>query len=178
MPRASFNRRQRRQIQQNLKRARRRASRAGREGLRAAGYLYSGIVRVTVALPMIGGTPSAHAAALADLDFPYATRHGDEPQLLRSILLPVAGFSRPELRVHSVSGDLRRAIKTRSRLGRGEFTVFVDTNKAPHAMYVAEGTSVMMARDFVVGPAEDPAVIKALRDTIVKVAGEVFRSKK
>lgn len=177
MPRITVDRRQRRAIGRRLKKVRRRASRSAREGVKAAGYLYAGIVRATISVPMIGGSPTSHAAGLADLDHPYATRHGSVSYFPTNPL-PVAGFETPEIRVHKVSGELYESITTQSRLGRGEFRVFADTKKAPHALFVAKGTSVMLPRDFVWGPSQDLAVRRALRDMVVKVAGSVWRSGK
>jgi len=120
---------------------------------------------------------------LADLDHPYARRHG-------AINTSALGHT-PEWEVHtkpanargrSQTGDLLRATKVAllpsARGSTGEaWTVYFDLDLAPHARYVVQGTPNMLPRDVLWWTATDPAVQKAMMRAVVRVLGKELRSK-
>ncbi len=74
---------------------------------------------------------------LEKLGHPYAKR---DPQKIHS----------PEYQVHVQDGDLAASIG-QVKVGPGKINVGVDESKAPHVQHVIQGTSTMIARDFVTG---------------------------
>lgn len=74
---------------------------------------------------------------LEKLGHPYSKR---DPQKIHS----------PEFKVHIQDGDLAASIG-QEKVRPGEINVGVDDSKAPHVKHVIQGTSTMVARDFVTG---------------------------
>lgn len=109
---------------------------------------------------------------LADLDHPYARRHG-------AIRLHGSGSSSiayPSSRVHKQSGRLLRSLQaapTNNGLG---YRVGFDTAIAPHATFVVQGTKTMLPRDVLWHTAISPLVRKRMMTAIVRVLGKQLRS--
>lgn len=101
---------------------------------------------------------------LADIDHPYAQRHG-------AIQVNYSGGSgflaHPEVRVHSRTGQLRSALRgeTRSRGPVSSYALRLDTSIAPHAVFVVSGTNVMLPRDVL----EDTAAAPRLQRDVLRV---------
>lgn len=110
----------------------------------------------------------------AELDHPYAQRHGAEG-------LPIHD---PRWLVHTQSGTLLAAVGKRiqeASIDSGELTAAaicaIDESKAPHAMSVVFGTSKMVPRDFMTGslnqyqPEADKYIRENLKDLEFTVSG-------
>lgn len=112
---------------------------------------------------------------LAALDHPYARRHG-------SISVNTSGgsgfLSAPQNRVHNRTGEMRSAlhgVRTKHGLS-GVFKLWVDTNAAPHARYVIQGTNVMLPRDVLWDTAHAPKTRQAMMKAMVLALGKRLRS--
>lgn len=105
---------------------------------------------------------------LAQMDHPYARRHGR----IR------VHEERPWL-VHSQSGALRRSLKRKTTrlVHASKFEVFFDTTKAPHAEFVVMGTFKMLPRDVLWETANDTRVRQLIMLAIVRTLGKDMRSK-
>ncbi len=91
---------------------------------------------------------------LAELDHPYARRHG-----------AIGIHGGDERLVHEQGGKLVKALDLRERSGEGRATVpyvVIDRRKAKHATYVIEGTSKMLPRDSLWLTGEDKATQKRM----------------
>jgi hypothetical protein len=153
-------------------RAAARAAAAAAVGL--AGNKLLVAVRQNVSAPALGGNAKDHARALAAMDHPYARRH---PQIQYSAKGGSPGFAARQLVVHTVSGDLLRAIRGVFDPRTLEYRVATDASTAPHVDYVIQGTRVMHPRDIITATANDPTVRRDMLRTIVDVFGKAFRSK-
>jgi len=106
---------------------------------------------------------------LADLDHPYARRHG-------AIQTGVLGHE-PEWLVHKQSGELLGALQ-HGPLGVGEnYGVWLDPTIAPHAEYVIEGTKTMLPRDTLWSTAGDSRVQKEMMRAAARTLGRTLRTK-
>ena len=140
-----------------------------------AGEQLKKAIVANVSIPPIGGSAATHAAALRQLGSPYSKRYGSI-QIRPSGGYP--GFGKRELLVHSVSGRLRRSITGVFKPGGSpSYQIRADRRTAPHAGFVTQGTRVMHARDILQETSVDPAVRLQLQRTVVKVFGQLFRSK-
>lgn len=110
---------------------------------------------------------------LADLDHPYARRHGSI-QIHResSPLIAV-----PEARIHTQSGSLLRALSGGLAAGRTAYRVGFDSTIAPHAKFVELGTKTMLPRDVISATAAAPEVKRRMMRAIVTVLGKQLRGK-
>jgi hypothetical protein len=121
---------------------------------------------------------------LRQIDHPYARRHG-------RINVGALGHT-PEWQVHTIpsrrrkshrnqSGDLARALKYAllpSARPPGEaWVVYFDVDAAPHAVFVVQGTPLMLPRDVLWWTATDPRVQKKMMQAIVRLLGQGLRSK-
>jgi hypothetical protein len=108
---------------------------------------------------------------LADMDHPYARRHG-------SIGVHRSGASsltHPEFRVHSQSGSLVNALKGSPGFG-ASYKVEIDSGIAPHAPFVIVGTRVMLGRDVLWSTAESQETQRAMMKRIVRKLGKIMRT--
>lgn len=128
---------------------------------------------------------------LADIDHPYARRHG-------KINTSALGHE-PEWQVHTrparlargkngqrlaeganQTGDLRRALRVgllpSSRPPGESWVVWFDVDAAPHAVFVVQGTPLMLPRDVLWWTATDPRVQKAMMREVVRVLGKELRT--
>lgn len=139
-----------------------------------AGNIATRRIKENLGIPAIGGSPRNHAAALADLDHPYARRHSGI-QIAPSG--GAEGFSKRELLVHTVSGRLLRSIRSRVKGGDDpEFRLVADRRTAPHAQFVFQGTKVMHPRDTLFETFDDRANRTEMLRAMVFVLGRVFRT--
>jgi hypothetical protein len=129
---------------------------------------------------------------LGDIGHPYARRHG-------SIDTGALGHQ-PEWQVHTrpsrlavgkngqrlgehanQTGDLLDALRVGllpSARPPGEaYVVYFDTDRAPHAVFVVQGTPLMLPRDVLWWTATDPRVTKMMMREVVKVLGAELRTK-
>lgn len=141
--------------------------------VRNAGVVLRDAVRKNISVPPIGGSPEAHYAALVALGHPYARRRGS------IALKPTGGVhgAPAEALVHKVSGDLVRSFYGRFSARGPAFIIGFDTNRAPHARYVVQGTRVMLPRDVLSETAAIPAVRKAMRREVVRAFGQIMRTR-
>jgi hypothetical protein len=121
-------------------------------------------------------------ADLAEMDHPYAKRHGS----IKIHNTGGSGLLHPEFRVHTHSGKLLRSLK-RQRLqrepGAHTFRIFADEAVADYAAYVLnpEGTKKMFGRNVFADAAASPdtrakidvAVMNALKGRLAKVGVRV-----
>lgn len=119
---------------------------------------------------------------LADIDHPYAKRHGaiDTSALGHEPAWQI--HTRPAApRGQNQTGDLKRALKYAllpSARPPGEaWVVYFDLDAAPHAKWVVEGTKLMHARDVLWWTATDPRVQKEMMREVVLYLGKMSRSK-
>jgi hypothetical protein len=105
--------------------------------------------------------------SLAALDHPYARRHGS---------IQETKLGHPGWWVHRQTGRLFRSIKGQMNSAT-EFSVFADTNIAPHAEAVINGTSVMLPRDFIWIAGELRVVRRRIMRAMVRVLGKQLRTK-
>lgn len=110
---------------------------------------------------------------LAELDHPYARRHGSI-QIHRD---PSPDIAVPEARVHTHSGRLLRSLDGGLVAGRTAYRVGFDSTVAPHAKFVELGTRTMLPRDVLSHTAAAPAVKKRMMLAIVRVLGKQLRGK-
>jgi hypothetical protein len=106
---------------------------------------------------------------LAELDHPYASRHG-QIQI---------HTSEPWV-VHEQSGRMAAAMfqgPATSRSGQPSYEVGVDEQRAPHVRDVIQGTDVMLARDPLWQTALLPETQKEMMKSIVRYLGKEARSK-
>lgn len=103
---------------------------------------------------------------LADLDHPYARRHG-------SIREGILGH--PGLQVHAQSGELLKSL--RFRADERAAAVWLDTTWAEHAEHVVGGTRHMLPRDVLWETAEDTRVRQLMMRAAVRFLGKNLRSK-
>ena len=146
-----------------------RVPKAQRSALVAGGAVMFQEIGANLSIPPIGGSAGSHREALAAADHPYASRHS-------GIQLPSGrrggGTIDPKLQVHTVTGQLLRALRARLDAGGGlagdaSFNVSVDPAKAPHARYVFEGSRVMHRRDTLEATIEDPGARRKIRKALV-----------
>jgi hypothetical protein len=142
-------------------------NKAAKESLRAAGAdLQAGLlqnVKIT----------DHSLQVLAAMDHPYARRHGS----IRGL-----GHSKPDM-VHKRSGRMSRNISG-ALLGKGNnfrYRVGFKYGVVPHAKFVVEGTRAvrggnMLGRDVIRMTSQEPAVRKAMMQSIVRVMGKNFRT--
>lgn len=118
---------------------------------------------------------------LADLDHPYARRHGT---------IQAGALGHDGRQVHTKpakpgnrnqTGDLKRALKYAllpSARPPGEaWVVYFDVDAAPHAVWVVQGTRLMLPRDVLWWTATDPRVQAAMMREVVLYLGKAMRSK-
>lgn len=109
---------------------------------------------------------------LRDLDHPYARRHG-------KIDTGALGHS-PEWEVHTQTGDLLRSLRVgllpSARPPGESWVVWFDVDAAPHAVFVVQGTPLMLPRDVLWWTATDPRVQKAMMRDVVRVLGKELRT--
>jgi hypothetical protein len=129
---------------------------------------------------------------LADMDHPYAKRHGsirihlDAPWKVHRA--PTGGLSgaaksarAKRIKGHQVQTDrlynatLGRSITLPS--GNPSYEVYFDTSKAPHAREVVGGNKLMLPRDPLWVTANLPEVRKEMMTAIVRRLGRDLRSK-
>lgn len=137
-------------------------NKAAKEALRAAGAdLKAGLlqnVKIT----------DHSLQVLAAMDHPYARRHGS----IRSL-----GHSKPDM-VHKRSGRMSQNISG-ALLGKGNnfrYRVGFKYGVVPHAKFVVAGTRTMLPRDVIRMTSQEPAVRKAMMQSIVRVMGKNFRT--
>lgn len=138
----------------------------------SAGIIFAAAVRKNVGISPIGGSPESHYTALAALDHPYAARHG-------AIQIRPSGGTAgidPTQTVHSVTGQMARSLFATINVRRPAFEVGFNTAQAPHARYVIQGTRVMLGRDVLTGTLNDRGVRRAMRQEVVRIFGQVFRT--
>ena len=143
--------------------------RAGQQAVGAAGREFRKAVRANISARPIGGSAQSHYAALAALGHPYARRFN--PPNITPTTGGYPGIAKRSLLVHSVSGQLKSAVRGRFNVGASRYTLSVDTGKAPHARYVFLGTRVMTPRNILLETARDPAVLTALRRIVANTFG-------
>lgn len=106
---------------------------------------------------------------LAELDHPYAVRHGNIQ----------IHTSEPWV-VHEQTGRMAAAMfngPATSKAGNPAYEVGVDENRAPHVRDVIQGTDVMLARDPLWQTALLPETQKEMMKSIVRYLGKEARSK-
>lgn len=170
MPSFEVDQRSIRLTVRNFRGTRQRFRRAATLATNLAGVRLLEAIRANVSVPPIGGTAESHRRALAELDHPYATRHG-------RIQVRVQGAQRGVSAVHTVTGRLLSAIGSKFDRQRLEFSVTTDTQAAPHLVWVVQGTRVMIARDVLWATAQSRQVRREMLRAIVFVFGRVFRSR-
>ena len=111
-------------------------------------------------------------ADLADLDHPYARRHGR---------IQVHGADAQRV-VHKRTGAMLASLRTESlpsaNSPTGEaWAVWFDVGAAPHAAFVVQGTRYMLPRDVLWATAADPQVQKKMMKAVTTALGPVLRSK-
>lgn len=99
---------------------------------------------------------------LAEMDHPYARRHGK------------IGVHGGAALVHTRSGRMLAALKAEQPSAR-TFRYGFDTSVAPHAVYVLQGTRVMLARDVFRVIYTDKAVNKTARATMESIVIKFLR---
>lgn len=157
----------------NFRGSRQRMRRAQEVAIALAGSRMTAAIKANVTIPPIGGSARTHRNALARLGHPYATRY---PAIQIKPSGGVPGFAKPELKVHTVSGQLASAISGSFDRSSLTYEVKADTARAPHLRYVIQGTRVMLPRDILWETASSPQVRKAMLKAIVLVLGRVFRT--
>lgn len=120
---------------------------------------------------------------LAAIDHPYARRHG-------RINTSALGHE-PAWQVHTKpsrrrkghrnqTGQLRDALRVDllpSARPPGEaWVVYFDVNAAPHAIFVVQGTPLMLPRDVLWWTSTDPRVQKMMMQAVVRVLGADLRT--
>jgi hypothetical protein len=128
---------------------------------------------------------------LGDIDHPYARRHG-------KIDTGALGHE-PEWQVHTrprklargkngqrlaesanQTGDLLRSLRVgllpSARRPGEAWVVWFDVDAAPHAVFVVQGTPLMLPRDVLWWTATDPRVQKAMMREVVRVLGASLRT--
>jgi hypothetical protein len=82
--------------------------------------------------------------------------------------------------VHTHTGTLRRALKVEllpSARPPGEaWVVWFDVDAAPHAVFVVQGTPLMLPRDVLWWTATDPRVQKLMMKAVVGILGRELRT--
>ena len=104
---------------------------------------------------------------LADMDHPYAVRHGS-----------IRIHRKKPWQVHRQSGRMINALVGRpiTSGGRNGFEVTFEFSAAPHAAYVLQGTKVMLPRDTLWKVAIDPDTHRAMMKRIVGVLGKKLKT--
>jgi len=129
--------------------------------LLAAGQAYKGEVRRRIGM-------TCHTLQdLADLNHPYAKRHGT-----------IQIHRRKPWQVHKQSGQMLSALRGRPYTQGYDtgYEVTFDYRAAPHALFVISGTRVMLPRDVLWETAMDPVTTMAMMKHIIKVLGSKLRT--
>lgn len=135
---------------------------------RAAGQVLLGILRNNIS------ARDHSLRQLAQMGHPYARRHG-------SIQIHTGAnpyLTNPTSLVHQQSGRLMSSAFVAESTGTGGTSIRVGLDKsiAPHAVYVTQGTRVMLARDVVTETRDADGTREAIMRTVVKVLGKQYRS--
>jgi hypothetical protein len=110
---------------------------------------------------------------LAELDHPYARRHG----AIRIHRSGAKTLNDPANRVHVQSGRLLDALRAATTANGLGFRVWLDTGAAPHAAFVVQGTRIMLPRDVLWDTASSPEVRKRMMRDVVRTLGKSLRTK-
>ena len=103
---------------------------------------------------------------LADLDHPYARRHG---RIRRGVL--GGRYSRKPYLVHERSGQLKSGIR-----GSLKATAYEIRATGSHAGFVIGGTKNMLFRDFLIDTLNERALQRKMQVEIVRILGAAMRS--
>lgn len=141
---------------------------AAQQALEAAGRVFYNEVRSNA----MQAKPHHTLLELANLDHPYARRHG-------AIQVKKMGRTDP-WPVHKQKGDGLNSTKWATHTsvsGTPIFEIYFDLNIAPHMRYVTHGTTRMLARDPLGAVVSLPAVRERAMRAIVRELGKVYRTK-
>lgn len=140
---------------------------AAHEAVAAAGKALEGKIRQNMSL-------RDHTDdSLRALDHPYARRHGS----IRIHRKGSRSLVHPEFRVHTRTGALLGALRSRRGTGKKpNWRIWLDKGAAPHAVYVIQGTRVMLGRDVLWDTAIAPLTRRTMMKAIVKKLGQGLRS--
>lgn len=140
---------------------------AARAAVKSAGLELHAAVKQNISL-------RDHSPAdLANLDHPYARRHGT----IRIHGTGTKSIDPPSARVHTQTGRLLSALRSGPIDEGFGWRVELDKNVAPHAEFVVQGTRVMLPRDVLFGTAKTELVQRRLLRDIVRTLGRTFRTK-
>ncbi len=146
-------------------------ARAGEEAVQAAGEVLLREARKAV------GHRDHSLTRLAILDHPYARRHGS---VRIHTSTPWAVHRKPSPlnpRHRNQTDALYNATRGQFYVSSGKpvYEVYFDTGAAPHAVFVTQGTRVMLPRDPLWATATSPAVQKQIMVGIVRRLGKELR---
>lgn len=148
--------------------------RASRAAVKAAGKVLAKQVKYNV-------SATDHTLErLAQMDHPYARRHGQIKPIHGTQRLDQGYMRDPRNVVHRRSRAMARSVRSSARQGKGDgiaWDVWFDLSAAEHIRNVLEGTDSMLPRDPLWETAMGAQTIVDMRTAIVKELGARLRSK-